>query len=149
MKVIIVYASMTGNTEEIAELIAEGVRQEGHEAVLKESHECSASELLEYDGYIMGLYTWGDGELPDEFEDLFEELDEVDLAGTRTALFGSGDTSYAEFCGAVDLLEKKLKERGATVAQESLKLEFNPRDDEKETCRSFGRQYVQHSKEPV
>ncbi|MFM9280252.1 flavodoxin [Paenibacillus jiagnxiensis] len=142
-KILIAYASMTGNTEEIAELIAEGIRQTGHTAVLKEAYECNAAELLEYDGYLLGVYTWGDGELPDEFLDFYEELDELELEGSKTAVFGSGDTSYAQFCGAVDVLEQKLKERGALLVQDSLKIEFNPQDAEKETCREFGRRFLQ------
>ncbi|MDP4096554.1 flavodoxin [Paenibacillus sp. P96] len=142
-KILIAYASMTGNTEEIAELIAEGIRQTGHTAVLKEAYDCSASELLEYDGYLLGVYTWGDGELPDEFLDFYEELEELELGGTKTAVFGSGDTSYAQFCGAVDLLEQKLKDRGAVLVQDSLKIEYNPQDAEKEGCREFGRKFLQ------
>ncbi|MHB0880341.1 flavodoxin [Paenibacillus sp. SEL1] len=142
-KIMIAYASLTGNTEEIAELIAEGVRQAGHEAELKASYDCSAQELLAYDGFLLGVYTWGDGELPDEFLDFYEELDELDLSGKKTAVFGSGDTSYTQFCGAVDLVEKKVKERGASVIQESLKIEFNPLDDDKENCRAYGRQFAQ------
>lgn len=140
---MIAYASMTGNTEEIAELIAEGVRQAGHEAELKAAYDCSAQELLSYDGFLLGVYTWGDGEVPDEFLDFYEELDELDLSGKKTAIFGSGDTSYTLFCGAVDLVETKVKERGAAIVQESLKIEFNPLDDEKESCRDYGRRFAQ------
>lgn len=142
-KILIAYASLTGNTEEIAELIAEGVRQAGHEAELKASYDCNAADLLEYDGFLLGVYTWGDGELPDEFLDFYEELDELDLSGKKTAVFGSGDTSYEQFCGAVDLVEEKVKERGAFVIQESLKIEFSPLEDEKENCRAYGRQFAQ------
>ncbi|MCC3381001.1 flavodoxin [Paenibacillus farraposensis] len=142
-KILIAYASLTGNTEEIAELIAEGVRQAGHEAELKASYDCNAADLLEYDGFLLGVYTWGDGELPDEFLDFYEELDELDLSGKKTAVFGSGDTSYEQFCGAVDLVEEKVKERGAFVIQESLKIEFSPMEDEKENCRAYGRQFAQ------
>lgn len=142
-KILIAYASLTGNTEEIAELIAEGVRQAGHEAELKASYDCNAADLPEYDGFLLGVYTWGDGELPDEFLDFYEELDELDLSGKKTAVFGSGDTSYEQFCGAVDLVEEKVKERGAFVIQESLKIEFSPLEDEKENCRAYGRQFAQ------
>lgn len=80
-KIIIVYASLTGNTEEMAELIAEGVRSAGAAADLKMVEDCSAVQLLEYDGYMLGAYTWGDGELPDEFEDFVDEMKELDLRG--------------------------------------------------------------------
>lgn len=68
-KLLVAYASMTGNTEEIAELIVEGITQGGHEAVLKDVMDCNAADVLEYDAFLIGVYTWGDGELPDEFLD--------------------------------------------------------------------------------
>lgn len=64
-KVLVIYASMTGNTEEMAEAIAEGAKAAGASVVLKEAFNATASELNDYDGIIMGAYTWGDGELPE------------------------------------------------------------------------------------
>lgn len=137
-KIIIIYASLTGNTEEIAELIAEGARSAGAEVSMKLVDECNAVSLLEADGYLLGAYTWGDGELPDEFVPFIEEMEELDLKGSRAAVFGSGDTGYPIYCGAVDELERVAKEQGAVLMQESLKIEYGPRKEEKDLCRSFG-----------
>ncbi|ULO09405.1 flavodoxin [Paenibacillus sp. 19GGS1-52] len=142
-KVLVAYASLTGNTEEIAELIAEGIRQAGGEAVLKSVTDCNADEIKSYESVLLGAYTWGDGELPDEFLDFYEEMDELDLSTHKAAAFGSGDTGYEIYCGAVNLIEEKLKERGATILQESLKIEYGPSAPEKETCRQFGRQFIE------
>ncbi|KUP22960.1 flavodoxin [Paenibacillus sp. DMB5] len=142
-KVLVAYASLTGNTEEIAELIAEGIRQAGGEAVLKSVTDCNADEINNYEAVVLGAYTWGDGELPDEFLDFYEEMDELDLAGFKAAAFGSGDTGYSIYCGAVDLIEEKLKERGAKIVQESLKIEYGPNAAEKDSCRNFGRQFLE------
>lgn len=59
MKVIVVFASMTGNTEEMAEAVAEGIREEGAKAVLKDVFDTNASELAGYDAVLLGAYTWG------------------------------------------------------------------------------------------
>lgn len=139
-KVLVVYASMTGNTEEMAEAIAEGVKQAGAEVVLKEAFDASAAELTEYDAIIMGAYTWGDGELPDEFIDFYDEMASLDLNGKIAAAFGSGDTSYPIYCAAVDMIEAKLKELGATISAACIKFEYNASEDEKEQGRSMGRQ---------
>ena len=141
-KVLVAYASLTGNTEEMAELIAEGIRQGGGEAVLKSVTDCNAVEINAYEGVLLGAYTWGDGELPDEFLDFYEELDDLDLSAQKTAAFGSGDTGYDIYCGAVDQIEEKLKERGAQILQDSLKIEYGPSTQEKEVCRQFGRQFI-------
>jgi flavodoxin I len=139
-KVLVVYASMTGNTEEMAEAIVEGAKEAGAEVVSKEAFDASADELNDYEGIIIGAYTWGDGELPDEFIDFYEAMDSLDLSGKKTAVFGSGDTSYPIYCAAVDIIEAKLKELGAEISGECIKFEYNPSEAEKEQGRSLGRQ---------
>lgn len=137
-KVIVVYASLTGNTEEMAEAITAGAREAGLEVTLKEAYDAKAADLEQYDGIILGAYTWGDGELPDEFLDFYEDMESLDLSGKQAAVFGSGDTSYPDYCGAVDIIEKKLKELGAEIIAESLKFEYNASDEEKEQGKAIG-----------
>jgi len=139
-KILVVYASMTGNTEEMAEAIVEGAKEAGAEVVSKEAFDATADELNHYDAIIIGAYTWGDGELPDEFLDFFEEMDGLDLSGKKAAVFGSGDTSYPIYCGAVDTIEAKLKELGAEITGECIKFEYNASEEEKEQGRRLGRQ---------
>lgn len=139
MKLIVVFASMTGNTEEMADAVAEGIRAQGAEAVLKDVFDANASELTDYDAVLLGAYTWGDGDLPDEFLDFYDEMDDVDLSGKPSAAFGSADSSYPEFGKAVNLLEEKLQSCGAVLAAEGLKVELNPSEQEKEACRELGR----------
>ncbi|WP_442602847.1 flavodoxin [Paenibacillus sp. KN14-4R] len=140
--VIMVYASLSGNTETMADEVAAGIRGQGGQLTVCEAYNANAADLLQYDGIVLGAYTWGDGELPDDFLDFFEELDDIDLTGKKAAVFGSGDTSYPMFCAAVDLLIDKLRERGCEVTAEGLKVEMCPRENEKEQCREFGRNFV-------
>ncbi len=141
-KFLVVFASLTGNTEEMADLIVEGIQSAGAEVDVKQSMDVDADILLAYDAFILGAYTWGDGELPDEFLDFYEDMDELDLAGKKAAVFGSGDTAYDQFAAAVDLLADKLKERGAELVQESLKIELNPSTEDKDVCRNFGKHFA-------
>ncbi|WP_134686963.1 flavodoxin [Brevibacillus migulae] len=141
---IMIYASMTGNTGEMAEAIAEGVRSSGLDLVEKEVMDASAADLEAYDGILLGAYTWGDGELPDVFLDLYEDMDQLDLAGKKVAVFGSCDSAYEHVGAAVDLLIAKAAERGAEVVLEGLKVELAPTAAEKEKCRSFGEAFAKH-----
>lgn len=61
------------------------------------------------------------------------------MRGKKAAVFGSGDTSYEIYCGAVDIIEAKLKELGAEIVGESIKFEYNPSETEKEQGRTLGR----------
>ncbi len=141
-KVCVVYASMTGNTEEIANILSKNL--EAFEVEQVEMEQADAANLLAYDGILLGSYTWGDGELPGEAEDFFNQLDEVDLTGKIVGVFGSGDTVYEQYCAAVDQFQEKVKERGATIVGEGLKIELSPDDDEQlEKCNNFAKEFTE------
>jgi flavorubredoxin len=58
-KVLIAYASMTGNTEKMAQYVAEGVRISGCEAAVKNvSGIKEVSEIEGFEGYIFGSPTY-------------------------------------------------------------------------------------------
>lgn len=141
--VIVIYASMTGNTEEMAEAVAEGVREAGIEPVVKEVMDAGVEELARYDGVILGAYTWGDGELPDEFLDFYDDMDGIRLDGKSAAVFGSCDSAYPEFGAAVDTLIAKLEEIGAQVELEGLKVELSPSRNDKAKCREWGKRLAE------
>lgn len=142
---LIVYTSMTGNTEEIASLIREGIVQSGASVDQKDILETDVTELQKYDGILLGAYTWGDGDLPDEFLDFYEEMDTLHLAGKRAAVFGSCDSSYEHWGRAVDLLIKKLTELGADIVLDGLKIDLAPTTAEKEQCIQYGKSFVEKS----
>lgn len=144
-KMIMVYASMTGNTEEMANAIAEGIQESGNDLEINDIFDNpSASELEKYDGILLGSYTWGEGDLPDEFLDFYEEMDQIDLTGKKAVVFGSGDTVYEDFAGAVDILIAKLQERGAEVVLNGLKVDTSPLPEDLERCKQLGIDFVAH-----
>ncbi|AEP86392.1 MULTISPECIES: flavodoxin [Bacillus] len=145
-KILLVYATMSGNTEAMADLIEKGLQEAEVEADRFEAIDIDNAQLFnDYDHIIMGTYTWGDGDLPDEFLDLAEDMDEIDFSGKTCAVFGSGDTAYEFFCGAVDTLEAKIKERGGEIVLPSVKIENNPEGEEEEELMEFGRQFAKKS----
>ncbi|WAA11170.1 flavodoxin [Fervidibacillus albus] len=140
--IIIVFASMSGNTEEMAEAIAQGIKQEGESPIVKFVDDCSVSELLSYKACLLGAYTWGDGDLPDEFLDFYDDLDTIELNGKKAAVFGSCDSFYNKVGAAVDILIDKLSERGAEVVLPGLKVELTPTNEDIEVCKEFGRKFA-------
>ncbi|MCY8894769.1 flavodoxin [Bacillus spizizenii] len=145
-KILLVYATMSGNTEAMADLIEKGLQEAEVEADRFEAMDIDNAQLFnDYDHIIMGTYTWGDGDLPDEFLDLAEDMDEIDFSGKTCAVFGSGDMAYEFFCGAVDTLEAKIKERGGEIVLPSVKIENNPEGEEEEELMEFGRQFAKKS----
>jgi flavodoxin I len=102
-------------------------------------------ELRNYDAILLGAYTWGDGDLPDEFLDFYHEMDSLNLTGKAAAAFGSCDSSYEHWGRAVEILTEKLVELGADVVLDGLKIELVPTTAEIEQCSVFGKLFVEKS----
>jgi len=142
-EILLAYASMSGNTEAIADLIEEELVKHGLHVKRAEVYDIDASDLVSAESIIFGAYTWGDGELPDDFLDLYEEMDDIDLSQKQMAVFGSGDSSYDVFCGAVDLIEEKIKRRNGNIAVPGLKIELSPFGEDVEKCKVFAKGFAE------
>jgi flavodoxin short chain len=131
-KAIIVYGSETGNTESVAEVIAAALEDANFKITLKEVTQASVNELADNDLILLGSSTWGDEEkeLQSDMVDFYDDLEGADLSGKSAAAFGCGDSDYTHFCGAVDLLEERLEQIGATLLDEGLRIDGDPDDDD-------------------
>lgn len=137
-KILIAYASMSGNTEDIADIIHKTLTSLQHEVTLEEIDLIDASDMQSYDAILLGAYTWGAGELPYETEDFYEEIPDIDLTNKKVGAFGSGDTDYPLFCEAVPIFEKAMVKSGAELAVEGLKVEFSPQSEKEiQRCKDF------------
>jgi flavodoxin II len=69
----------------------------------------------QYSHLIFGIPTWDYGELQEDWENLWDELDSLQLEGKPVALFGLGDqVGYPEwFLDALGYLHAKLVKQGA------------------------------------
>jgi flavorubredoxin len=88
-KVLIVYATRTGETQTIADLIAEGIRFSGHEAEVVSVKEIKNESALEgYDGYVFGSSTYH-GEMLQGMKTFLFIAEKANLAGKIGGAFGS------------------------------------------------------------
>lgn len=133
----IVYASMTGNTEEIADIVANKLTELGHTVELEECTSVDASDFEDADIAVVASYTYGDGDLPDEIVDFYEDLQDLDLTGKVFGVVGSGDTFYDYFCKAVDDFEAAFEKSGATKGADSVKVDLAAEDEDIEKLEAF------------
>ena len=115
-KVAIVFWSATGNTETMANCIAEGA---GAAATIVPCAEMDAAKLGEYDVVAFGCPAMGAEQLEEsEFEPMFAGL-EGSLNGKKVALFGSYDCAQQ-------------------FSDEGLICNETPDDDAQAACRKLG-----------
>lgn len=122
MKTLIVYGSTTGNTETVANQIGSFLKGNGCEVTVESAASCNAACIADYELILLGSSTWGDGELQDDMIGFYDELDSISFEGKKAATFGTGEDTWPQFCEAVNMLEKKVSEKGAAILFEGLKV---------------------------
>ncbi len=102
----IFYGSTTGNTEAAAEKIRENLG----EADVINIGSAELDTLTAYDNIIIGVSTWGVGDLQDDWEMIADNLSSLNLSGKKVAFFGTGDQeSYPDsFVDAIGILYDAL-----------------------------------------
>ncbi len=134
-EIAVIYWSGTGNTQAMAEAVAEGAKNAGAQADLFSVSDTSADAAAAYDKLALGCPAMGAEVLEEsEFEPFFTEL-EGRLSGKKVALFGSygwGDGQWMR-----DWADR-LAASGAAASGEPLIVNEAPDDDGLAQCRALG-----------
>ena len=151
-KVAVVYWSGTGNTEMMAQKVAEGAKEAGAEVSVLTCADFSADDVDAYDAIAFGCPAMGAEELEDtEFEPMFSAC-ESKLSGKKIALFGSygwGDgewmrdwTTRMEAAGDGEWMrtwEESCKNDGAELVCDSVICADAPDDEAEAACIALGK----------
>lgn len=132
-KVAIVYWSATGNTEAMANCIAEGA---GDAATVLTCADVTPDVLAKYDVVAFGCPAMGAEQLEEsEFEPMFTDC-EAKLSGKKIALFGSYGWGDGEWMRS---WEQTCTDDGAVLACDSVICNEAPDDDAVEACKALGK----------
>ena len=137
-KIAVVYWSGTGNTEAMANEVAEGAKAAGAEVDVLTASEFGADKMDAYDAVAFGCPAMGAEELEDsEFEPMFSDC-EGKLGGKKIALFGSYGWGDGEWMRD---WEARMQSAGAElVGGAGLMCHETPDAEGLEECRELGRQ---------
>ena len=133
-KIAVIYWSGTGNTQAMAEAVAEGAKEAGAEADLL---ACTGvGDVSAYDAAALGCPAMGAEELEDsEFLPMLESI-EPSLIGKKVALFGSYGWGDGEWMRS---WESRCAEKGIALTADSVLANEAPDEAARAACKALGK----------
>ena len=137
-KIAVIYWSGTGNTEAMANAIAQGIKEAGGEADVFAVSDFAADTFDSYKKVALGCSAMGDEVLEEaEFEPFFCDI-ENKLGNKKVALFGPygwGDGKW--------MRDWEERVPGASLFDEGLMVNGMPSGASKDECIAFGKRFAQ------
>lgn len=117
-KIGLFYGSSTDNTSMVADMIKEKFDAIAPNLIeIFDIGDVEIFDLMRYERLIVGSSTWNIGDLQDDWDIAYEDMDDLDFTDAKVAMFGVGDQySYADnYCDAIGILGLKFRELGAEL----------------------------------
>ncbi|MDD3339013.1 MAG: flavodoxin [Lachnospiraceae bacterium] len=136
-KVKIVYWSSTGNTEAMANAVADGVKEAGKEAELLTVDAVDKAALLAEPAFALGCPSMGSEQLEeDEMEPFVADI-EGSISGKQIVLFGSYGWGDGEWMR--DWAERMEKAGATVIGGEGIIANEEPDADAVKQCKEAGK----------
>jgi len=142
-KILIVYATRTGETQAIADLIGEGIRLAGHQAdVVNVKTIKGEADLAGYDGYVFGSATYH-GEMLQAMKTFLFMAEKAQLEGKAGGAFGSFGWSGEANERIYQTMQNVFK---MDMVADSLRLKSSNLGGGTQMAQEYGRQLAQKLK---
>ena len=124
-KIAMVYYSGTGNTEAMADIIADELRDKA-EVIVADPSSFGPADMDKYDAFALGCPAMGNEVLEEDiYEPMFASI-EGNLCGKRIILFGSYGWGDGEWMRS---WEERCRNSGAVLASDPVIANEAPDDD--------------------
>ncbi len=134
-KIVIVYYSMSGNTQMMAEAVERGAKSAGADTVLLEVNAFDPSSISHYDAVAFGCPAMGSEVLEESvFEPMFSAV-ESSLNGKKVGLFGSYGWGSGQW---MDDWMSRVQNDGANLVQPGVIANYAPDDSAVSACETLG-----------
>ncbi len=139
-KVLVAYVSRTGNTEKMAEYIAEGIRMTGQTVEMKKIAQIkSEKELDGFDGYVFGCPTYH-RDLTAGMKTFLFLAQKANMTGKIGGAFGSYTHSGESAQMIYETMQHVYKMDTVDVGALNLKEQVVPTGDGQKACQDYGRE---------
>ena len=114
-KLNILWASMSGTAENVANLLNDKAKSLGFTTNQLELNQVTMNDLSNMKNVAIVTSTTGEGDLPTNGEDFWDDLKASDknLKNVQYSVCALGDSSHDIFCGAGKKVDEKLSQLGA------------------------------------
>ncbi len=137
-KISVIYWSGTGNTQQMAEAVAEGAKAGGADVKVIEVAKASKEDVLNADAVALGCPSMGSEVLEEEeMEPFVQSLEGENLKDKPVALFGSYDWGDGQWMRD---WEERMKGMGVQLVADGLTVNNTPDAEGLEQSRQLGSQ---------
>lgn len=121
--ITLISGSTLGSAEYVAEHLAEKLEEQGYSTEILHGPELDEVPLQGI--WLVVTSTHGAGELPDNLQPLFEQIEtqQPDLTQVRFGAVGIGSSEYDTFCGGIKMVDRVLIASGAQRIGEVLEID--------------------------
>ena len=133
MKVSVIYASATGNTEAMANAICDSLKEKGADVLCATADGADKAAALAGDVLLLGSPAMGDEVLEDSVEEFFTGI-EGSISGKKIGIFGSYDWGDGKWLR--DWADR-IKSQGGVLVGEPLMVHLTPEGDDVAKCKSW------------
>ena len=134
-KIAVVFWSVTGNTEAMANAVAAGAQEKGAEVSVMGPSDFGAAAVTGYDGIAFGCPSTGVEQLEEaDFQPMWDEV-KGELSGKKVVLFGSYGWGDGEW---MRTWEDEAKGAGAVLAADCVIVNGAPDDEGEANCKALG-----------
>ena len=122
MKLDIIYATQTGNAEEVAQNLSSLAKNQGFIVNIDEMNNYTIDQFRKLKNVAIVTSTYGDGDVPEMGIEFWKDLESstIKIKNLNYGLIALGDRSHEIFCGAGKAISKKLEELDGKKVIENL-----------------------------
>lgn len=141
--ITLISGSTLGSAEYVAEHLAEKLEEQGYSTEIL--HGPELDEVPMQGIWLVVTSTHGAGELPDNLQPLFEQIEtqQPDLTQVRFGAMGLGSSEYDTFCGGIKTVDRILIAFGAQRIGDMLEIDITKHDIPEDPAEIWLTKWVQ------